>query len=657
MSLLSSRRLPWPHRMLISGHGVQLLAGQDGQLVGTKTRTLDNVTPTEQSYSSQPVYKERTFPFRPRRGMGERVQSSGTDQRYRRGKNVWVVSGLFGKGPLFHTISPASTGSVRQFTEALHGGVLTQFVLAGQYVLRRSDDTNSGQVISDNRSTHLATGAVRFKGAYASPVDGLYVAWDDGVLREYDGASWNACTVPAGFLPSFLETVGDELWAADATNSTVRKATADPKSSGSWSAAILVGNPSTKITAIRKIDTSLFIFKDDGGVFTLNADGSDNDLFPGLRVSADQTNARTAAAWLDSLWFRMGDSFYRLLGNDATISPVGPERLRDDDSEVRGPVQAFAGWGTIVAFLITYNSATSTSYLLQYGDWQLPANGDAQFLFADQFDGSVLEWSGKQASAMLVTGIASPDTRLYVGFTDGTWGYIKLVSNPLAPNSGAEFTTGTSSIWIPLHHAMFEADWKSLHGFSAFGPVLNATNYAQIQYALDGGGYVALGSNLTGSAVRVDTPNDTASLLLDVQIDLVNGSTSTTPVLEGIAIHEKVRPRFQIDYAGTIDARDYVGLLDGSADRKSAQEIRDLVQAAASAPGSVTITLPDETVQDLSFFDYTERLLSPGGRRGWAISFQATQFKTRTVYGTWDRVKIYTWDQVISYSWDQLLTL
>ncbi len=675
----SSRQEPWPYLMKLGKAGLMLVPSADGILVGRKTQTLENVAPTEQQYDSAPVYKERTFAFRPTRGMGERVQSSHTSRRYRYMINCQVVGNLFGKGPRTHTISPSSTGSVRDFVEGLHGGVLTQFILAGRYALRRADDTSSGQAVSrDFGSGRIATSAVRFKGNYASPVDGVYVATDNGQLWQYDGASWNSATLPAGFTPSFLETIGDELWAGG--GNVARKCTGDPLLAGSWSGAFTIGEASSNLTAIRQVDNRLFFFKDDGGVYNINADGSDNDLFPGLRVTRDSSNARTVQAGLDSLWFRMGQSFYRLTAaGGAELTPVGPERLRDNDSEVQGPVQCFSFWGTMVGFAATYYG--TNSYLMSYGQWQTPADGDAQPVFVDQWDGALVKWANRQATCMRISGIASPDTRLYVGFADGTWDYIKLVPNPFAPDSGAEFTLDASTMYVPIHHAMFQADWKSYSGFSVFGPVLNASDFARIRYRTElTKPYATLSTPFTSPAQRVDVSTDitrtsvpgtvaqfigvtvgslagttvgslktrqntdlqqsTAGKFVDVKIELINSSAADTPVIEGIGIHESVRPRLKLDFSGIVDARGFVAKLDGSTDRRTGDDVRDLILQAAGAPGAVTMTLPDETVQGLSFFGYTERMQRSTGRgRGWLIEFQATQFRTETIYGTVRRLR------------------
>lgn len=639
MVTVSSRKSPWPDDIKIGTTGLMTV---DGSMVAKKTQTLENVAPTEQQYSSAPVYKERTFAFRPTRGMGERIQSSHTSKRYRYMINCQCVGGLFGKGPLTHTLTPATTGSIRDFVEGLHSSTLTQFILAGENVLRRSGDTNGTQTVSETRAGNTATSAVRFKGAYASPVDAVYVAWSDGVLRQYNGATWASATLPGSFLPQFLEKVGDELWLADPTNSVVRKLTADPLLSGSYSGAFQVGDTSVQITGMRQIDNRLVIFKADGSMFTLNADGSDNDLFPGLRFTIDSTTARTVQAGLNALWFRIGPSFYKLtMIGGPVLTPIGPERLRQNDSEVQGPVQAFTFWGTLVGFGATYYG--SNSYLWSYGDWQIPAEGDAIAQFVDQWDGALVKWTGKQVTAMRISGIASPDTRLYVGFSDGSFDWIKLVPNPLASGSGAEFTLASAKMYPPLHHAMFQPDWKTTNGYSAFGPVLSATDYVQIGYRMDGSSaaYTALGGSLTATGQRLDTPNGTVGHQLDTEITLVNTTTADSPILEGIAIHESVRPALKRDFAGAIDARSHVARRDGSTSRLTAEEIHDLVLQAAGAPGAVTLSMPDETTQPLSFFGYQDTLLARGQRNGlgWRIDFQATEFKTNTVHGTVGRLK------------------
>src|SRR5262245_54482696 len=232
MPTLSSRRLPWPWDARIaltkpapeggrvgdfrgktigslrgkligslrprtqplgSTHGFMLLPQPDSSLlIGKKQTNLENLYPSTAEYDSAPVYRERTFMFRPTGGFGEPIQSSPADRRYHYGVNVWCSGGLFGLEPKSNPVAPSggSTGMLRRFIEALHAGSLRLFYLDGSRVYRRDDDTGAGQAVSRERAGRIAMDAARFTGAYSGAVDALYVSWDDGVLEEYNGSTW-----------------------------------------------------------------------------------------------------------------------------------------------------------------------------------------------------------------------------------------------------------------------------------------------------------------------------------------------------------------------------------------------------------------------------------------------------------------------------------
>ena len=657
MSLLSSRRRPWPYHMRLGSVlgdsservGLMLVASERGLLVGRKQQMLDGVVPSVQEYGSAPVYRERTIPLRPTGGYGERVQSSHGDRRYYWGMDVQFAGGLFGKGPLLHPIvpTPVAGGEVRKFIDAPNSvGVLSQWILAGTKLLRRTDDTGAGQVTVHDRTPQTAADAARFQGGFAGASDSLYVAWSDGTLWEKAAAGGLLqCALPAGFAAYRLEVVGTQLWAADVVNSTIRNVAADPKVAANWSGPILVGDPSARISTIRSTANQLVIFKEDGGIFTINSDGTVNDLFPGVSVPTDPENARQAAAWMNALWFRAGPTFYRLEMPGAGLVPVGPGKLLDNASPVRGQVRAFCGWGGYIAYLGLWNPIDNTSYLLSYGSWEMhqTESGAASAEFEDQFDGALAHWPGKKIAAMGISGAAGVD-RLYVGFTDGTWTWIKLVLNPLAPDSGAEFNVGPAEVVFPLHHAMFQADLKHWLGFSIFGPVVRPGDEATLHYRIMASAgappsdptvdWIYLGE-FTANGQRIEAPTNLAGNALSLKIGLTNATTATTPVIETVAIHERVVPAFKRDISGSVDGRWVTCRLDGAAYRPNPDATHKLMMDAAAAPGSIALELPDETISEVALFDYSERLLpsQAGGGHSWVIDFQATQFRILTVYG------------------------
>jgi hypothetical protein len=493
--------------------------------------------------------------------------------------------------------------------------------------------------------------ATVFQGGFAGAAKSLYVTNNNGQIWERTPAgTWTQCATPAGFLPTRLEVVGTELWAADQANCVVRNVKADPKVATNWSGPILVGDPSVAISNIRQTGNTLVIFKQDGSLFTLNADGSVNDLFPGLRVPISPDNGLRAEAWLNALWFRAGPSFYRLDMPGAQLTPAGPGRLLDNASPVRGETRRLVGWGGYQAFVTVWNPANNTSYLLTYGSWEMKQSEDgASAVFDDQYDGAIAHWTGKKSSAMGVSSASGTD-RLYVGFTDGTWDWFKLVQNPLAADSGAEFNLGPAELVFPLHTAMFQADLKHWLGFSIFGPVLRVGDEATIFYRLMGsagspamdpsGDWLQLGE-FTANGQRIEAPSNLVGNALSLKVSLTNSNSATTPVIEVVAFHERVVPAFKRDIRGTVDGRAVISRLDGAAYRPNPVQVHKTMMDFAAHPGSFAIELPDETVNEVALFDYGERLLpmAAGGGQAWAIDFQATQFRILTVYGIWRRAR------------------
>jgi len=662
MPLQSSRRRPWPYHARLGSIlgspndriGLMLVQKETGLLIGRKQQMLDGVIPSVQEYGSAPVYRERTWTARPTGGYGERVQSSWGDKRYYWGMDIQVSGGLFGKGPLLHPITPtAKAGPIYKFIDVPTGvNTSEQIILAQRYVYRRQDDTPAGQVVLQDRTGVHAYDGVVFQGGFAGAAASLYVAWSDGQLWERTPANaWTQCALPADFAAHRLEVVGSELWAADMNRSVIRNVKADPKVATNWSGPIFVGNPSSRITCIRQTANTLVIFKDDGGVHTINADGSTNDLFPGLRVPKHQDNGFRATAWMNALWFRAGPSFYRMDMPGATITATGPGKLLDNASPVRGESAAFCGWGGYLAYLALWNPQTTTSYLLSYGSWEMRQSetGGASAEFEDQFDGALAHWPGKKAVAMSVSGASGGD-RLYIGFEDGTWDWFKLVQHPLAIDGGGEFNLGPAEIVFPLHHAMFQADLKHWLGFSLFGPVVRVGDEATLYYrimasagapSMDPTGDWLLLGEFTANGQRIDAPANMVGNAVSLKLALANSNTSTTPVLETLAIHERVVPAFKRDISGTVDGRAVISRLDGAAYRPNPVQVHRLMMDFAAKPGSFAIELPDETVNEVAMFDYREAQMpmAAGGGQAWAIDFQATQFRILTVYGIWRRAR------------------
>lgn len=689
-----SRRRPWPYDLIVQGTPVILRPQENGLMIGRKLQTLANVAPITYDYSSQPVYAERTYAFRRiRGGYGERVQRAPAPSRYYYGLNVDLsIGGLQMKGPLLHEILPPSTGMILWFLDAqdddnneplvpspvnpFMGYTPSTFAGAGRFVLKRTGDAPDAWTVSKDFGQYdpgdgvlvddLALKAVRFWPAGSGQKDCMWVATKSGGLWKFDGTTWTKSAQPA----YTLAVLRDELWISTGRN-TVRKTTADPLTAGNWDAEIIVGDQSQPITNLECLDNQLYIFKQNG-VFTINPDTTINDKFPSFRQQPRPRNGVNAAPWLGRMWFGYGDSYY-WMDNSGGLTPTGPNLLVENNSEVQGEVTAFQGHASWFGYYGVWNEANECSYLVKHGTWVNTEEAQtANYQFYEVPNGALKKWAGKHLLSLYVSD-STPglNSRMYCGFEDGSIEWFLLpygTPNPAHPDSGCEFTDEESWVYWPLHHAMFQADAKAYRGFSAFGPRIGANNTVRLQYRVaqqfaemppdQQAPWIDLGRVFTFSGERIDLEDNVFGYAIEVRHGLESTSLST-PVLEGMALHEQVRPALQLEYTFTVNARRYLARRDGVIDHRTPWQIREACLQWAAAIGSVEAVMPDEGVQAISIVDYSEALAPVTKRYGvdWDIAMKGIQFRTLTIYGTWDRVGLYDWDTIAQYTWDDLLYL
>jgi hypothetical protein len=642
---------------------------ENGLMYGKKVETLENVTPTDYSYSSQPPYRERAYRLGPLSlGMGERTQTAAVGMRYRYAINMdCSIGGLPRKGPFFTSITPASSGEIRGMCEFPISGTMKLFTLAGRYCLvRNGDNIGDWSVSKDFGAGRVAQSVVRFKDAGGT--DALYVTLDNGELWQFTGVTdttaWTACVLPAsgpGALPAYLEVVGDELWYG--AGNKISKAVTGPTLAANWSGWINVGDASRNITYLKQLANQLLIFKTNG-IYTVNTSGSDYELFPGLRMQPLLTNGRNATAWINSIFIPYGPTFYKAtLGSETTIQPVGLERLLENNSEVSGQIVCSAGHSGWFLYLGVNNSISGNSYLCKLGSWLQAQEGyDADFVYSETIHGALCKWAGKQITWMSISDTPGPNPRLYAGFADGSisWALLPRTSPDPASDINCRFTTEVGQIFWPIHHSMFQADSKDFRGFSVFGPRLDKDNYVRFKYRLaDALPYTDLGTDFIAGGQRSDLPNNVSGKAIDVCTEFINETTETTPIVEGMALHESVRPALKLDYNFVVQAKSHLARRDGSVDRRDAEQIRQAVKDAAQVNGTVTMIMPDETSQEMTITNYSESLAPSSSRYGltWDLGILATQYKMNTIYGTLDRLAAFTLDDLAVYTLDQLEVL
>lgn len=478
--------------------------------------------------------------------------------------------------------------------------------------------------------------------------DYLYLGSTASNLHMYDGSIWQEATAAAGppeALAEYLAVLDNELWVL--WGNKLAKTEANPLERDNWSGSILLAG--SDATNLATVGTTLYAFKRDG-VFTVNEDGSSQNILPQLREAQIADNGRQASVWLDSLWAPIGNAFYRIKG-DGTFTPVGTEQLLENASEVRGRIVCSVGHNTWHNYEVLFNPSTGDSYLGKWGAWVEDVNTEttagtpgSHFRPAHHF--AIKKWANKQATCCAIitaADLGETNDRLYVGFADGTveWCVLPRYNpNPIT-DSECEFTDQRAYLVYPSHHAGFPADTKNFRGWSVFGPVLSNLLTARISYRLDlATGFTTLTDedlaavDFTADGQRFNVPGATlVGKTIEFRLELqrsASASVNTTPLVYGVAIHEQLRPAFVLEWLMNVDARTNVARHDGTSERRSPDQIRDALRLACAAFTPTTVIMPDGTEEEMGYLDYREEIKSYDHRYGlsWDIGVRAMQYRT-----------------------------
>jgi hypothetical protein len=608
MSYLSARRSPFPYHFKIGAVGLML--GQPTpsrtnpsppMLTSSKIQDIAQVQPPEFSYAGMSPIGDRDEPYESLvLGMGLHTQEKWQDQRYAYAQGVDLSVWPWCKGPeitLLTPPTPDATSGVRTFFEL--GASL--YVAEGRFIYRRDSDATWTQVKDFGAGI-----AVLNVEVFTSNFDGTqraFVALSSGVAQySSNGTTW---TPMATFSALAFAAIGREFWWADDVNRLRKVDTnADPTVEANYTSLIFrAGDKQALITGLMVSAAGTLLIAKTDGIYTLDQAGDDHQLFPFLQFAPDANNGRAWGQFENAVYTAYGTHFSRIDPN-LVLEEVGPERLVNNDSPVRGKVTSFAGVGTMFALAGVFNPDTLTGYLCKFGAWGVQ---DSVPVHTDAWHGSLSPgFANRAIQALFVSKIGAPTghTRTYLGFSDGTVGWLV---NPCTPNPAActqyRFVVGDSFVELPQWHGGYHASVKSLRHISVTGDGLNATNYVTVEYKLDpaAAAFTALGNNFDSLTYELaPLPTSASAILAVFRVHLWNTAATASPLVSAVSIGHALRPRrymqveLQILCADGLVRRDGVPLRMG----------RRAIQWAVDTPGAVTCTLPDESVQELSFTDY-----------------------------------------------------
>lgn len=442
---------------------------------------------------------------------------------------------------------------------------------------------------------------------------------------------------------------GREFYRASNTNEVAKVNTdSDPFQEENWTApnAFTVGDKTSAVTrmAINAAGT-LVIFKTDG-IYVLDEAGDDLNLFPDLRLATETANGEALGSWLNDQYVTYGGGLYQL-SYDLRMSQVGPETMTTNDSDVKGKITAVCGHDTFNLYGGIYNPDTGNSYLLKYGGWIIPPDGAATRINA--WHGSIsIVFTGKKITLLHKSAIGAPTgyTRLWIGFSDGTYGYfiLPITPNPAASSSYLFNVANDGEVYLPQFHGIFRSDPKNYRAVTVTAQNASASNYAQIEYRTDPtNNYSELGEDFNSpQKERIALSSTASGRILDLKVLLINAATASSPLLTSVGLHFQIRPALFLMHNFYVLAEDGLLLRNKVPLKVGASRIRDVVKGLVSSTANPTVIFPDEASVEVSFVNYESTLAWDQVARRWrsALHIQAAEV-VLTSRGTYGRMELY----------------
>jgi hypothetical protein len=609
MGIFSARKSPYPYHFKIGSTG--LLLGTPGPnrpaLVQSKAQDIAQVAPPDFSYAGTSPISDRDEPYESLvLGYGMRLQEKWQDFRYASAQAVDLSVWPWCKGPQINTFTPATVDAVAGVRTFFELGS-TLYVAEGRYILQRVNDA-SWTVAKDFGAGVSVLNATVFTSNFDG-VQRVFVALSSGPAQySSNGTVWTA--MPTFTALAFAVT-GREFWWADDTNRLRKLDTnADPTLEANYTSLIFrAGDKSSLITALMVSAAGTLLIAKTDGIYTLDQAGDDHQLFPFLKFAPEGSNGKAWGQLENSLYTSYGRNLLRI-DPDLSETEVGPEKLINNDSPVRGRITAFAAVGTMFAYAGLFNPDTLTAYLMKFGGYVSGGQQSIEPVHIDAWHGSLSDpFPSRAIQSLFVSTIGAPTghTRTYLGFSDGSVGWMV---NPCVPNPAAcdqyRFHVGDSFVDLPLWHGGYHASVKSLRHLAVTGARLDANNYVTVEYKTDPSqtSYTAFGTVFdTATYETASFPITVSTILAVFRVHLTNAAATSSPLVSALSIGHALRPKRFMQVELTVLCADGLVRRDGVPLRIGRRQIQKIVEDACDFPGAVTCTLPDETIRDLSIID------------------------------------------------------
>lgn len=419
----------------------------------------------------------------------------------------------------------------------------------------------------------------------------------------------------------------------------------DGGAASTWTDGTPVGDGAFGVTSLLSLGGTAYLVKADG-LYALR---------PGTETGAvaehvwsqpvrgiSPPRGHGAAVWRGYLWLPLPQGLYRFRPGELT--PAGPERLRQNDSPIRGRVTACVGDAHYLYAALRDVAGHTTLLALNHEQesWHPIAHlgqADCRHLWVSDRPGP------------------NPRLNIAVGGSIAVMVLPRASANPLHdPNCRY---AASADLALSRFDAGFAAQPKALLALALSGERLTASSWVDTFYRLgDGTPFRQLG-RFAADGQRIEFGPEAAATSVDLRLTLHTDDATTSPVIHAVSLAYAVRADFKRVFEFVVRIADQTPLRDGRRDRRSGREVKRAIAAAAATREPVVLVSPDgEHVEALVRGAEAQARRSEAGRDlEWLMPVTATEYRPTAGTGTHNRLAAYAHAKQAAYLHTQLARL
>ncbi len=431
------------------------------------------------------------------------------------------------------------------------------YVCAGQYVQRVDltgdycDTTNEGSAGKDMGTGKTVYSAENWDGRTAVWIGNSDAAW------EFDGTTWAQATgnnIRGKYSARFWAETYNALARTDETGYSVRwLSEATRIDAAGWTAAYVVGDNGSAITALTAVGETILVAKTDG-LYSIDRSTRTPRHVPIFTVDANN-GKNTIADSSGYAWMPTIEGYYRYNAHDGEVLDCTPGIGLPNESPIYGRITCqvqYKGW----RYVAVYNGIDS--YILCGRPREDGESGVGPMLWHGALYKLTHTSTTHQCeiTAMWLTSLTTPPrlyfgARLYNGDADTDLTtyyvrYLRLPSNGDNPLLDSDYRYSLSgSVYLSADDWNSPGSLKDLSGFEIDNENVSSTTFVDIYAQLDhaSGWQLVRSMQAPGrSTIGVPIEGDWLFRQVAVRLDITNQDYTNTPKIRSIVGKATRRP-------------------------------------------------------------------------------------------------------------------